>query len=193
MKRGNYFDRNNTMKDIRKLPKGAYVCKIINAKVDENQYGSRLVLAFDIIDGEYTGYFKEKYDANRNEDKKWPGVVRVSIPAEDGSDEDAFRIRNFNTALVAIEDSNPGYTWDWDEKHLKDKKLGVVFNLKEFIGQNGQKVEFTQAKRVTSIQSVIDGTFYQPKDELLDEQAAAAPADNSWISTTGDDDELPFA
>ena len=121
MKRGNYFDRNNTMKDIRKLPKGAYVCKIINAKVDENQYGSRLVLAFDIIDGEYTGYFKEKYDANRNEDKKWPGVVRVSIPAEDGSDEDAFRIRNFNTALVAIEDSNPGYTWDWDEKKLKNK------------------------------------------------------------------------
>lgn len=192
MKKGNYYDRNNTIKDSRKLPKGAYLCKIISAKEDENQYGSRLIIAFDIAEGEYTGFYQEKYNSNTNEDKKWSGVIRLSVPAEDGSEADAWKIRNFNTAMVAIEDSNPGYLWDWDEKKLKGKTIGIVFNEKEFKGNDGRVIAFTQPKRITSVQSVKEGTYYVPKDEPLNETASA---DGSWISVPDgvDDDELPFA
>lgn len=194
MKHGNYFDRNNTMKDTRKLPKGAYICRIISAKEDENQYGTRLIIAFDISEGEYAGFYQEKFDANTAEDKKWSGVIRLAVPAEDGSEADGYRIRTFNTAMVAIEESNPGYLWDWNEKALKGKTIGVVFNEKEFKSTDGRIISFTQPKRLTSVQSVKDGTFYVPKDEPLNESASGA-AGNSWISVPDNvsDDELPFA
>jgi hypothetical protein len=126
MKRGNYFDRNNTIKDSRRLPKGAYICKIVSAKEDVNQYGTRLLIAFDISEGEYAGFYQEKYNASTSEDKKWSGVIRLNVPAEDGSEADAFRIRSFNSAIVAIEESNPGYMWDWNERALKGKNIGSI-------------------------------------------------------------------
>lgn len=193
MKRGNYFDRNNTIKDSRRLPKGAYICKIVSAKEDENQYGTRLLIAFDISEGEYAGFYQEKYNNSTSEDKKWSGVIRLNVPAEDGSEADAFRIRSFNSAIVAIEESNPGYMWDWNEKALKGKNIGVVFNSKEFRAQDGRVISFTQPKRITSVASVKDGTYYVPKDEPLEESTATAQAVSDWMSVPDDDADLPFA
>jgi hypothetical protein len=193
MKRGNYFDRNNTIKDSRRLPKGAYICKIVSAKEDVNQYGTRLLIAFDISEGEYAGFYQEKYNASTSEDKKWSGVIRLNVPAEDGSEADAFRIRSFNSAIVAIEESNPGYMWDWNERALKGKNIGVVFNSKEFRAQDGRIITFTQPKRITSVASVKDGTYYVPKDEPLEESTANSQAANDWMSVPDDDADLPFA
>lgn len=193
MKRGSYFDRNNINRDNRRLPKGAYICKIVSAKEDENQYGSRLLIAFDISEGEYAGYYQEKYNASSDENKKWSGVVRVNIPAEDGSEADQWRIRAFNSAIVAIETSNPGYLWDWNEKALKGKTVGVVFNEKEFRASDGRVVTFTQPKRLESIEKVNDGSYYVPKDEPLQESVDSTADNNDWMSVPDDSDELPFA
>lgn len=184
------FSRDNVIKDSKKLPKGAYICRIISAKVDQNEYGQRLIIAFDIDEGEYAGFYQEKYDANNNEDKKWTGVIRLVLPKEDGSEDDAWRVRQFNTAMVALEDSNPGYTWDGDERLFKHKKIGVVFNTKQFMSNNGQVIEFTQPKRLTSIQSVKEGSYYVPKDELLSTQPETP--ETSWLSPSVDDSEIPF-
>lgn len=193
MKRGSYFDRNNINRDNRRLPKGAYICRIVSAKEDENQYGSRLLIAFDISEGEYAGYYQEKYNASSDENKKWSGVVRVNIPAEDGSEADQWRIRAFNSAIVAIEASNPGYLWDWNEKALKGKTVGVVFNEKEFRASDGRVVTFTQPKRLESIDKVNDGSYYVPKDEPLQESVDSAADNNDWMNVPDDSDELPFA
>lgn len=193
MKRGSYFNRNNINRDNHRLPKGAYVCKIVSAKEDENQYGSRLLIAFDISEGEYAGYYQEKYNASSDESKKWSGVVRVNIPAEDGSEADQWRIRAFNSAIVAIEASNPGYLWDWNEKALKGKTVGVVFNEKEFRASDGRVVTFTQPKRLESIEKVNDGSYYVPKDEPLQESVDNAADNNDWMNVPDDSDELPFA
>lgn len=186
------FSRDNIIRDSKKLPKGAYVCKIISARVDENQYGQRLVIAFDISEGEYAGYYKEKFDASNAEDKKWSGVIRLGIPKDDGSETDQWRVRSFNTALVAIEDSNSGYLWDGDEAKLKGKTVGVVFNLKEFEGNDGRVISYTQPKALTSVKSVREGTYYVPKDEPLKTDHKASE-DTSWMDVSDvSDDELPF-
>lgn len=192
MKRGNYYNRENVDKGSRKLPKGAYICKIISAKEDQNEYGNRLVIAFDISEGEYAGFYQEKFNATQSEDKKWSGVVRINIPIEDGSENDSWRIKAFNTALVAVEDSNPGYSWNWDEKSLKGKAIGVIFNEKQFRGRDGSVITFTQPKRLTSVQSVKDGTYYPAKDEPLNEERETTAA-NDWMAVGDLDDEIPFA
>ena len=66
------------------LPAGGYVAKILDAKVQNYDFGDKLVLSFDIAEGQYNGFFKRDYTQNPNEDKKWRGTFRLSIPKDDG-------------------------------------------------------------------------------------------------------------
>lgn len=189
------FDRNNVIKNSEQLPVGAYVCKIISAKEVFYSWGSQLAIAFDIAEGEFAGYYQRKFDANTNEDKRWSGVLRLNIPTDDGSEDDDRRKRSFNTAIVTIEEDNPGYEWNWNEASLKGKKVGIVFNKKEFEGSDGKVISFTQPKTIERISKVLDGTYYRPKDQLLGSTSSASTSSNDWISVPDDvsSDELPFA
>ena len=64
------------------LPKGGYVAKIVGAKVEEYSWGSVLVIALDVAEGDHAGFFRKQYDANANEDKKWKGTYRLTVPDE---------------------------------------------------------------------------------------------------------------
>ena len=56
------------------LPKGAYVIKLLNIKEEPNKNGegTHLKIAFDIAEGEYSGFYKKSFDDDSREDKKWP-------------------------------------------------------------------------------------------------------------------------
>jgi len=171
------------------LPAGGYVGRIISAKVDETKFGDRLVVAFDIDEGNYKGFFKRDFDNNNSEDKKWRGVMRLNIPADDGSEYDEFRKRSFNNFAFALEDSNNGYTFDWDESKLKDKLFGVLFRNKEwaFAGKSGWT---TEACGAVDVKSIREGKFRVPKDKPLDGgrmSASATPAEDAAA-----DESLPF-
>ena len=73
------------------LPAGGYVCSILNAKVESNDWGDTLVIAHDVCEGEYAGLFKRDYDNNTMEDKKWRGTFRLKLPKDDGTEQDAWR------------------------------------------------------------------------------------------------------
>lgn len=174
------------------LPAGGYVAKIVSARVDETKFGDKLIVAFDIAEGDYRGFFQKDFDNNPVEDKKWRGVLRLNIPADDGSERDEWRKRTFNNFAFALEDSNKGYSWDWDETKLKGKLFGVLFRNKEW-AFNGRSGWTTEACNATDVKSIRDGKFKTPKDKALDGGArfseAAPPA------TGGDDpgtDDLPF-
>ena len=42
----------------------------------------------------------------------------MNIPKDDGTDLDNATIRKFKTDIIAIEESNPSFHWDWDEKKM---------------------------------------------------------------------------
>ncbi len=44
----------------------------------------------------------------------------------------------FKGMISCIEKSNEGYEWNWDEKTLKGKKIGVLFGREQYM-MNGQK------------------------------------------------------
>lgn len=169
------------------LPAGAYVCEIKSARVEEYSGGfSSLVLAIEVVEGQYAGFWKRDYDGNDRDDRKWRGTYRVSIPKDDGSEQDNWTKRIFNNFIWAIQDSNPGYFWNWDEKTLKGKKLGVLYRNREW-EFNGNSGWTTEAAGSVSVTDVREGTYRLPKDKPL-KAKAQVPA----FTEEPDDGDLPF-
>ena len=173
------------------LPAGGYVAKIISAKVEAGNYGEKLIVAFDIDEGDYRGFFKRDFEGNTNEDKKWRGVYRLNIPADDGSEQDGWRKRSFNNFAFAVENSNSGYTFDWDEKRLKGKLFGVLFRNKEW-AFNGRSGWTTEACSATDAQAIRDGKYKVPKDKGLDGGARFETTAASAVAEDESSDDLPF-
>ena len=170
------------------LPAGGYVCQILSARVEEGEWGSTLVIAHDVCEGEFKDIFKRDYDGNTREDKKWRGTFRLCLPKDDGSEYDVFKKKSLGNFIWAIEESNPGYSWAWDEKTLKGKKIGLIYRNKEW-AYNDRTGWTTEAAGTESIDNIREGKFRQLKDKPL---ANKPVADAPVFTEDVDDGELPF-
>lgn len=194
------LDRNNTYKEgAEQLPVDvAYVCKIIGAKEVNYTTASgfnvhRLDIALDVAEGEYAGYYQQRFDADTSEDKKWKGVVKLNIPKGDGSEQDGWTIKSFNTSLCNIEDSNPGYTWDNNLEHLKGKKIGLVLRSKEY-EFNGNRGFYSEPYKLITVKNAQEQKFRKPATKYLSNNSSSpvAPADGFVPIPEGADEEIPF-
>lgn len=181
--------------DFTALPAGGYVCKIQGAKIRtiDGRNGSfeRLEVAVDIVEGEYKDHFRRDFDSQNTEDKKWRGVLRLYVPSGDGSDQDNWSAAKLKRFISDVEDSNPGYHWDWEEQKLKGKLVGLTFRREEWEwgGKTGWKTNPFQAYTVEDIRQ---SKFQLPKDKPLKKEAApAVPKFEDAVDTESDDD-LPF-
>ena len=99
------YNKSKRRQTFDQLPKGAYVIEIKSAREDQNKKGSgsHLSIAFDIAEGEYKDFYKQMFERNQNEDKKWPndGVFYLTVPT-DGAQEYVFT--NWNTFFADLED-----------------------------------------------------------------------------------------
>ena len=178
------------------LPIGGYVAKIMNTEVKDYSWGSVLVISFDIAEGEHKDFFADDYRGQQGEDKKWRGTYRLTIPKDDGSEKDGWSKRTFNNFIYCIEDSNPGYRWDWNEAGLKGKTIGLLFRNEEWEWQD-KSGWTTRAFAVLTVGDVHDGHYKMPKDKPLKNKqnnaqpSAAIPASNPWDEASSDAD-LPF-
>ena len=175
------------------LPVGGYVCNIISAKEETYDWGSRLVMAVDIAEGEYAGFFRKDYDNNDREDKKWRGTFRINVPKDDGSEQDGWTKRKFGNFIWAVQESNPGYAWNWDEKTLKGKKIGLIYRRFEW-EMNGNSGWSTEAGGAISVDDCRSGNFKPLKDRALKNRSSQTDTGSSaTVSTAVDDeDDLPF-
>ena len=188
-----------------KLPKGAYVCKILGVKATEatdNKSGF-IQIQFDIAEGEYKGFFKKQYDENTREDKKYKGKATIYLPKDDGTEQDGWTKNAFARWTNAIEDSNPGYTWDWDETKWKGKLVGILFGTTGTVIE-GKEITYTEARTGTSIEKVRSGDYKIPKfkkrNGYTGNGSSASNSDNNsdngsddWMNVTGSvAEELPF-
>ena len=193
MKQFSNFESKRTSNGRETLPVGGYVCQIQGARVEDYGNGfQRLILAIDVVEGEYAGIWKRDFDNNTNEDRKWRGIFRLSIPTDDGSEQDSWRKRAFGNAMWAVEQSNPGFVWDWDERKLKGKKIGIIYRNEEW-KMNGRTGWTTKAGGADSIDNIRSGNFRMLKDKpLKDRPAAAETAGPAGDSGVEDANDLPF-
>lgn len=177
------------------LPAGGYVAKITDTELINYTWGDVLKVDFDIVEGEYKGFFSTDYRNNTSDKKKWRGSYRINIPNESNQYFESQQ-RSFNNFIGCLEETNNGFHWDWDETKLKGKGIGVLFRNKEYAidNENGHFEGWsTECCAVTTANDIREGNFKMPKDKPLKDKNSTANTASSAFSTLGDDDgELPF-
>lgn len=182
-----------------KLPAGAYVCKIMDVKYQNGENGNSdmIKLQFDISEGEFKDFFKNQYNANPSEDKKYKGIASIYVPKDDGSEKDGWTANTFATWTIGFEASNSGYHWDWDENKWKGLTIGIIF------GETGSKIEgkdiiYTEVRRGCDAQLVREGKapkakFKSKNNYGADTSSTASSSDNSFVDIPdGAESEIPF-
>lgn len=192
MKQFKGFERKEQV-EWEALPKGAYVIKLLSIKeeANKNSSGTHLKMAFDIAEGEYAGFYKKAFESDTREDKKWnnDAVIYLSVP-EDNSPQ--WAIDNFNKFMTAVEDSNEGYHWGWDESTLKDKLVGAKF-CNEQSEYDGKIYDHTKAKWFIAAKKVRDGKYGKlPNDKLIQSTSTSSTGDFMNIPDTISAEEIPF-
>ena len=178
---------------------GVYVGKVIGARVEDTPWGGqRLIMALDITEGDYAGRYQEIFDwekKNSNFQPKWKGTFRQNIPTGDGSEKDGWTQRSLEGIVWALEQSNPGYHWDWDENKLKGLRVGINVRNKEW-EYNDMTGWTTEIARLESIDEIRAGNVKVAKDKPLKNSnqgtVATSAADAAAGFTGVETDELPF-
>lgn len=148
-------------KKNNQLPVGAYVCQVIDARVEGNKPDQRLAVVMEIYEGEYKGWFMKRYEYQKEHSQykpKYKGVLRLRIPNPDNdkamypeSDQ-----RRFNDMLARFQTSNPNTEFfnenGFDENLLKGKLIGVSVAEDEYNGNM-----FTKVVRFENVDDVRHG------------------------------------
>lgn len=192
------YENTKALSEARKLPVGAYICKVLNAEIKtysgKNGNFDKLEISFDIAEGEYKGFYADDYKAQRQEDKKWKGVLRLYVPTDDGSEMDELNKSIFKSMTEAAEESNAGYHWDWDEAKLKGKAIGIMFRNEEW-AVNGKSGWKAQPFKALSVDAVKANKFTLPKDKPLKNRPAYAAAStdlSDFEEIASGNNDLPF-
>lgn len=197
MKVPSYNKQNRkTSGNFEPLPKGNYICKILNAEeVTYKNGGHGIKISFDIAEGEHKDFYMKKWQMDTREDKKWnmDAVYYLGIP-EDGCQ--AFVQDRWDTFWANVELSNNGYVFTGDEQSVKGKVFGGIFRIEQSTSNDGKTVyDHTKLYRTDIAQNIRDGKVkWVPKDKLASSAPAssstATPNDN-FIQVSGPVD-LPF-
>lgn len=143
------------MEDFKALPIGAYKCVIKEANIHKNGETQKesFKVSIDIASGEFKDYFQKRYDNSSFHPKKWDNNA-VKYLAFKGDN-----VSYFKGFITCVENSNPGYKWDWDESKLTGKKICGVFQYEEYQKQDGSnavKVRLNKFRSIDKIKETYD-------------------------------------
>jgi len=195
LKKPNNWENVKAATERETLPKGGYVVKILDAKTIT--YGTapntfdKLEISLDIVEGDFKDFYANDYRAQMQEDKKWKGILRQYTPKDDGSEKDEWTKSSFKAMTEAIEESNTGYHFDWDEAHTKGKIVGCLFRSEEW-EYNGKTGFATHAFKFVSADNIRQGKFKMPKDKLLANAVSHTDSANGGFEEISGLNDLPF-
>lgn len=122
-------------------------------------------------------------------------MLRQYLPKEDGTEKDGWTASALKALIAAVEESNPGFHFDWDEKKLKDKVAGCLFRSEEW-AFNGRTGWTTRPYKLISVDAVRSGKFRVPNKKPLPENKRPVSLDivpdSQDFTQVSDDEDLPF-
>lgn len=149
--------------ESQQLPRGKYICKIVQVATQESRNGNRqFVILYDIAEGEHKDFYRKIFEADKaqSDDAKWRGVFKQNM--------DGRGLAWFKGAITAIERSN-NFTFQWDkennEKTLQGKKFGGIFRRRQYEAENGNRPIVTELFRIRSVAGLAEAEV--PEDEML--------------------------
>ncbi len=165
MKKINDWENIKESSDFKRLEAGAYVCAIKAVEdVPEKEY---LKIYFDIVKGDDKGYFQKLYDSDTRKEKKWPIAGTLIRSYKESA------LSMFKGFITAIEKSNKNYKWDFNEKSLVKKYIGLIIGDEEYLTQKGAKRVRNYVASVRSLEAIEKGDFTIPALKELDESKLA--------------------
>lgn len=179
--------------DYRVLPAGGYICRIMKAEETTSSTGKPMFkVAFDICDGDYTGFFMELFQERREsaEDPKavkWPfnGTKWILFLDNEGKTN-----RDFKAFCTALEESD---TEVWknnmlDVAAMKDAQIGIIFRREEHEYMN-QTSWRTVPWRFRSVKAIEEGDYTVPEDKALSKPVLDLTGIDSFSAA---EEDIPF-
>ena len=159
-----YNDAEARTDGFERLPAGGYVCKITEVKdVTASEY---LQVVYDIAEGPYKGFYGDDWG------KEHPKAHSLFMSYKEKA------LGMFKGFTNAVEGSNKGYKWDWNEKALEGKLIGLVLGEEEYIKNDGSVATRLKVRSNKTIDEIKDGRFRVPKLKKLSggSEASTVPA-----------------
>ena len=179
MKRIENWDSIVESTSFKRLTPNGYICKIL--KVEDHPEKEYLKIYFDIFKGDDNGYFKKQYDGDMRKEKKWPNAGTFIRSYKDSA---ASMFKGF---INAVEKSNKGYQWNFDEKTLVNKVVGLIIADEQYQNQKGQVRVRNYVAAVRSVETIEKGEYEIPAlKELTATKATTTTPANDPIPDFGD-------
>lgn len=173
------FKAENEVIEFENIKPTQYLCKIVDVEdVEDREY---LKIAFDIVkdkngNEDLKGYFNKYYE----EYGKWnsQGIIYRSYKLS--------AQRFFEQFITAIEKSNNGYTWNFDEKTLVGKYFIANFGEEEYYDSEGELKTSVKVQEIRSVSALKEGKI---KDLAIKKVKKTTTAPQKL---TVNEDDLPF-
>lgn len=170
------YDAINEAGELKSLVKGIYPLVITN--IVNNEDREYLEVYYDVVKGDFKGYFAmAAKNIGRDISKEIRSYKETALPF-------------FKAFITAVEKSNNGYSWDWDERKLIGKYIIGVFGEEEYVKDGEVKVS-VKLREFRSVEAYKEGKIKVPELKKLPESERPQPTLQLETPTLIDDD-LPF-
>lgn len=155
IKKPSNYDEVQVNLDFERLELGGHKGIIKNVSEYTSQTSGNTSLKVE-VDTDSTdkqpGYFQKQYDNDTRSDKKWSTGATKYVSLK----EDENCVKMLKSFITSVENSNPGFSYDWnkDVDQLKGKKVGLVFGLEEYQNQEGKLKTATKLNQFRSLDKV---------------------------------------
>ena len=171
--------------EFSRLKPNGYICKITDVEdipLNAQGKGDYLNIEYDIADGEFKGYFKEQFEKWN----KWNGTFIRSYKEK--------ALGMFKHFINCVEESNGGFSWNWNERALIGKVIGLVIGEEEYVKKNGEIGTRMYVKDIKTVEQIKNGDFKISDLKKIDGSNASTEISSFVPNLTpiSDDDELPF-
>lgn len=161
--------------EFKALPADGYICRLILAEEKTSRSGKPMLhIAFDIVEGDYKGYFmnlfqqRKKNATDPTREVKYPFEGQAWIPLQDYEDPNKTS-RKFKGFCTAVENSGTeiwGLDGTLDLERVKSAEVGVIFQNTEQ-EYNGKTSWRALPWGFRSIESIATGDYFVPEDKPL--------------------------
>lgn len=179
----NYENIQASSGEFARPGNGGYILEIVNVTdVPYNAQtgkGDYLKIDYDIAVGDFKGYYTAQNE--RFGGGKWLANTICSYKEK--------MLGRFKHFTNCVEESNPGFKWNWQEERLIGCRFGATLQEEEYLNNEGEVRTKLVVKDIKTVKQIQSGDFKVPTTKKLERTAAPV---SDFVVLNDTDDSLPF-